>query len=531
MLLDLQAHGVSVAVTRTIPLVSAAQSPPSLSHQVSPLPIHTALSHRTPSAALCQGQAQPQDDEDPHVLGNATPGQPQPHAWHHPSRPQLRPVPRSRGCRRPRSQPSPPAPSEPQQVPSPVRFPGGKRELGQSRTRKWCPTAAASPRWVANSSPLLCRLENPVLEVIFLLPEGALPPRWSETAMGGFGSVPPAAPQPKPSPGEMMGFAAGSCAKKELFLIKQLQSGAKRVSTRGGTAWRASLARPQSRRDRRNKTIFVARQRSRGPARRQVGAGLRRLPSEDAGASRRRHRIPPAASPGAVLPTAGHRCSPRGKRRSRMVQPRGSQAAGAPGALALCNDLAAGTHSSLLRCLALSPADRLLPARRRGRGSAGAASQGHAAPWARGHGSCPPGETRVEPGTFPSPAPPPRVRAIALAIPSRRKTVFLVGGGEPLGDGANPVIVCARHPHGRRGLAKRGDPDPVLPPQQGAWLDPAELTAPASLPRSPALPSEEIWGFLHAVSRLQRCVNWIRWEAERDADLEELLSGARLPPV
>lgn len=49
--------------------------------------------------------------------------------------------------------------------------------------------------------------------------------------------------------------------------------------------------------------------------------------------------------------------------------------------------------------------------------------------------------------------------------------------------------------------------------------------------RSPAPPSEEIWGFLHAVSRLQRCVNWIRWEAERETDLEELLSGARLLPV
>lgn len=71
----------------------------------------------------------------------------------------------------------------------------------------------------------------------------------------------------------------------------------------------------------------------------------------------------------------------------------------------------------------------------------------------------------------------------------------------------------------------------MLPPQRGAGLDPAEHPAPFPLPSSPAPPSEEPWGFLHAVSRLRRCVNWIRWEAERDADLEELLSGARLLPV
>lgn len=55
-----------------------------------------------------------------------------------------------------------------------------------------------------------------------------------------------------------MGAAARSHAEKELLLIKRLQSGAKRVFNQGRTAWRASLARPKSRQDHRNKTIFVA---------------------------------------------------------------------------------------------------------------------------------------------------------------------------------------------------------------------------------------------------------------------------------
>lgn len=47
----------------------------------------------------------------------------------------------------------------------------------------------------------------------------------------------------------------------------------------------------------------------------------------------------------------------------------------------------------------------------------------------------------------------------------------------------------------------------------------------------PAPPSEEMWGSLHAISGLQGCIHWIRWEAEGDAALEELLSEARLLPV
>ena len=86
-------------------------------------------------------------------------------------------------------------------------------------------------------------------------------------------------------------------------------------------------------------------------------------------------------------------------------------------------------------------------------------------------------------------------------------------------------------PARQEGSSEGGEPDPALPPHQGAGLDPAEHTAPAPLPHFPAPPSEEIWGFLHAINRLQRCVNWIRWEAERDTDLEELLSRAWLLPV
>ena len=69
-------------------------------------------------------------------------------------------------------------------------------------------------------------------------------------------------------------------------------------------------------------------------------------------------------------------------------------------------------------------------------------------------------------------------------------------------------------PTPQEGSGRGGEPDPALLPRQRARLDPAERTAPVPLPRSPAPPSEEIWGFLHAVSRLQRCVNGIRWEAE-----------------
>ena len=62
-----------------------------------------------------------------------------------------------------------------------------------------------------------------------------------------------------------MGAAARSHAKKELLLVKRLHSGARRVFNPGRTAWRASLARPQSRRDHRKKNIFVARKRGRSP--------------------------------------------------------------------------------------------------------------------------------------------------------------------------------------------------------------------------------------------------------------------------
>lgn len=138
--------------------------------------------------------------------------------------------------------------------------------------------------------------------------------------------------------------------------------------------------------------------------------------------------------------------------------------------------------------------------------------------------------SQMEPGTFLSPSDPPRVHAIALAICSQMEKVSLEAG-EPLGHGATSQQGRKRTPPPEKGSSKGGELDLVLPPQRGAGLDPAEHPAPFPRPRSPAPPSEEPWGFLHAVSRLRRCVNWIRWEAERDADLEELLSGARLLPV
>lgn len=146
--------------------------------------------------------------------------------------------------------------------------------------------------------------------------------------------------------------------------------------------------------------------------------------------------------------------------------------------------------------------------RQRGKGSRGAASQGHAGPWAQATAP-----ERHEAGTSSSPSHPLPVCAIALENSSQREKGRLGGGGALGTRGPPPSRAAAHHPHGRRDPGK--EPDLRLLAQQGAGLDPAEPVAPEPLPRSPAPPSEEIWGFLHGVSRLRRCVNWIRWEAER----------------
>lgn len=132
------------------------------------------------------------------------------------------------------------------------------------------------------------------------------------------------------------------------------------------------------------------------PSHRQVRAGLRRLRSEDMGASRS-GRIPPAANPKCHAHPAQDRApvQPSEKRVGAGWCSREAprlQDTRCPPAIcrrhAPCNDLAAETHPSLLRCLTPSPSDCLTArgsaalARQRGTGRGRAASQGHAAPWA-----------------------------------------------------------------------------------------------------------------------------------------------------
>lgn len=85
------------------------------------------------------------------------------------------------------------------------------------------------------------------------------------------------------------------------------------------------------------------------------------------------------------------------------------------------------------------------------------------------------------------------------------------------------VRTCARDP---KRAGKGGELELV---RSRAGPGRAQSSGTAALLPEP--PSEGIWGSLHAVSRLQRCGNGIKGEAEGDADLEELLSGARLLPV
>lgn len=194
-----------------------------------------------------------------------------------------------------------------------------------------------------------------------------------------------------------------------------------------------------------------------------------------------------------------------------------------------CNDLAAGTHPSLLRCLTELPGCSqhwgLLLCRGQGARAAG----GGCWPWARcslgsRHSSCPAGGTRLEMGTA-SPSSPLLPCAAASAVPSHGKKAFWVMGSS--GDVGTPPIkgarTCARDP---RRAGKGGEPELA---RSRAGPGRAQSSGTAALLPEP--PSEGIWGSLHAVSRLQRCSNGIKGEAEGDADLEELLSRARLLPV
>lgn len=273
-----------------------------------------------------------------------------------------------------------------------------------------------------------------------------------------------------------MGAAAGSHTKKELLLVKRLQNRAKRVFNRGRTTWRASLTRPQSHRDHRNKTIFVPRKRGHGP---EPSAGRSRAPPPafrgHGSISQRPH--PSGSKPQVPCPSCpgpGTSAALGKKSRSRMVQPRGSQAAGHP-----------------------VPSSHLPPARTLQRpccrNASVSAPMPHAEPirlphgtgiccsgTAKGHGQregCQPrarcsvglgdGETRLEPGTFSSPSNPPRFGAIALAISSRRKKVVWVVG-EPSGHEATSQQGCkdtCTSPTPQEGSGKGGEPDPALPPQ------------------------------------------------------------------
>lgn len=176
----------------------------------------------------------------------------------------------------------------------------------------------------------------------------------------------------------------------------------------------------------------------------------------------------------------GHQCSPRGKSWSRMVQPRGSLHAP-------CNDLAAETHPSLLRCLMLSLSDcsqhgdLLLCHGEGARAAVGLAAKGMQ-PLGLGPWLLP---TRRDAGgaghLFISIRPSACLCNCFSNFLTEEKVFSVVG--EPSGNGATPRRACkcvCTSPAQQEGSCKGGEPNPVLPPQQGAGLDPAEHTAPSA---------------------------------------------------
>lgn len=80
------------------------------------------------------------------------------------------------------------------------------------------------------------------------------------------------------------------------------------------------------------------------------------------------------------------------------------------------------------------------------------------------------------------------------------------------------------------GLAKEGRGAGVATPVRSR-AGPGRAQSSGTAGPLPVPPSEGIWGSLHALSRLQGCGNWIKGEAEGEANLQDVLSGARLPPV
>lgn len=116
----------------------------------------------------------------------------------------------------------------------------------------------------------------------------------------------------------------------------------------------------------------------------------------------------------------------------------------------------------------------------------------------------------------------------------------LRGCGQPHGEPESVHKTSTPHAEGESGgkaeesRGRRGPP-PISKLPRGcrgtSTAQPRLGAVPRDLVEHPAPPSPWIWGFLHAVSRLQRCVNGIRWEAWREADLERLRSGAPPQPV
>lgn len=143
------------------------------------------------------------------------------------------------------------------------------------------------------------------------------------------------------------------------------------------------------------------------------------------------------------------------------------------------------------------------------------------------HSSCPAGGTRLE--QLISTQPPACLCSCFSNSLTREKKGFL-GRGELWGCGDTSQKGCRDPGWPQEGWQRRGAGAGVAIPVRSR-AGPGRAQSSGTAGPLPAPPSEGIWGSLHALSRLQGCGNWINGEAEGAANLQDLLSRARLPPV
>lgn len=173
MLPELQAHGALLTTARwrasSLCPHSTVPQPGPHPHQVSLLPTPRAPSHPTP---LPKDWCNPRRMRGIHacVPGDATPGQPLPHAHHHPSCPRLRSIPGRpaglQGHPHPRSPPS--SPIRGAAVPQSHGVPRQQTQAGTEGDVETLPYGCCLPTLLMTALSFAPR-ENPALAVIFPL--------------------------------------------------------------------------------------------------------------------------------------------------------------------------------------------------------------------------------------------------------------------------------------------------------------------------------------------------------------------------